>query len=54
MKQLDTLLPPFAWTGSQDRTLHRLAFVREGEAGGVDEYWLYAAPSKAGQQGWSC
>ena len=51
LKPLDTLIPPYAWTGSQDRTLTRLRFVREGETGGVDEYWLYATPSKAGQQG---
>ena len=51
IKQLDALIPPLAWTGSNDRTLHRLRFVREGEAGGVDQFWLYAAPSKAGQQG---
>ena len=51
VRPLDALIPPYAWTGANDRTLHRLRFVREGEAGGVDEYWLYAAPSKAGEQG---
>ncbi len=48
---LDTLIPPYAWVGGAEGTLSRLRFVRLGEAGGVDEYWLYAAPNKAGEQG---